>query len=619
MTLSGDQFEELSRLTAAVREDRYTPQQAAQLNAKLIDDPSACDIYARYVLLEAMLEFELSAGRRPTNPPHRPHVPVFSLLATAYHGTIGFFSQEIPFALLMATIVTGVGLLVGSMVYVTHHQQIADDVSISSPLRSAVKSDLEVVGRVTGMVDVKWADINTATEQGHNVVSGRRFDLSSGLLEITYDTGAKVILQGPVTYEVDSHDSGFLSVGRLTAKLEKRGESGRASREKVVSGQWPVASEERPGGRGQGAEPANQKSEIINHKSPAPRSQSPAPAFAVRTPTATVTDLGTEFGVEVNEAGETDAQVFVGSVQVASTGAPDHKHSVQTKTLLAGQHARVGKDQIISTDDRDFQKFGARFARTMPKPLSLGDEYAKLVLSMKPVVYYRMDQWPAAGEKNHYVLVDSASGGYHGIACLDETFGKPSSPGRFGTALDLHGSMGTDYAFVKNYPKAENGQISVSAWVYAITLDPWAVVVANWHTPQASEPYLGQFAIGINDKFVFEVGMLQQDGGHLKVCEQCEMPLPRSQWQHVAFVADGEILRLYRNGREVGTSPCRGIARQSLPECLSIGCVMDKDGTRPRPGSAFVWNGRLDEIAVFNHALTAEQVRQLYGKQAIAK
>jgi hypothetical protein len=28
-----------------------------------------------------------------------------------------------------------------------------------------------------------------------------------------------------------------------------------------------------------------------------------------------------------------------------------------------------------------------------------------------------------------------------------------------------------------------------------------------------------------------------------------------------------------------------------------------------RPG---FWNGRLDELAIFNHALTAEQVRQLY-------
>ena len=43
-------------------------------------------------------------------------------------------------------------------------------------------------------------------------------------MEITYHTGAKVILQGPVTYEVESAAGGFLSVGKLTARLRERGE-----------------------------------------------------------------------------------------------------------------------------------------------------------------------------------------------------------------------------------------------------------------------------------------------------------------------------------------------------------------------------------------------------------
>ena len=64
---------------------------------------------------------------------------------------------------------------------------------------------------------------------------GDKFALASGLMEITYDTGAKVILQGPVTYEVESASGGFLSLGKLTARLEK----------KVASGQWPVARERK--------------------------------------------------------------------------------------------------------------------------------------------------------------------------------------------------------------------------------------------------------------------------------------------------------------------------------------------------------------------------------------
>ena len=81
-------------------------------------------------------------------------------------------------------------------------------------------------------------------------------------MEITYDTGAKVILQGPVTYEVESN-GGYLSVGKLTGKLEKR---------------------ERGERRGERA--ANQKSQIINHQSLIPLSLIPYPlsSFALPPP-----------------------------------------------------------------------------------------------------------------------------------------------------------------------------------------------------------------------------------------------------------------------------------------------------------------------------------------------
>ena len=51
-------------------------------------------------------------------------------------------------------------------------------------------------------------------------------------MEITYDTGAKVILQGPVTYEVESSHGGYLSVGKLTGRVEK----------KMCSVQWLMVS-----------------------------------------------------------------------------------------------------------------------------------------------------------------------------------------------------------------------------------------------------------------------------------------------------------------------------------------------------------------------------------------
>ncbi len=56
----------------------------------------------------------------------------------------------------------------------------------------------------------------------------------------------------------------------------------------------------------------NVKAEAAN-----PKSQIPNPKFVVRTPTATVTDLGTEFGVEVARNGRTSTHVFLGAVRMS--------------------------------------------------------------------------------------------------------------------------------------------------------------------------------------------------------------------------------------------------------------------------------------------------------------
>src|SRR5665647_3109483 len=128
------------------------------------------------------------------------------------------------------------------------------------------------------------------------------------MMEITYDTGAKVILQGPCTYEVDSIAGGYLSVGKLTARVEQKEE--RRTKNEELS--------------------ASRSSFLIPHS-----------YFAVRTPTATVTDLGTEFGVEVDKNGATLSHVFRGSVRVQVVSG-DGKVEGDATILHENESARVG-------------------------------------------------------------------------------------------------------------------------------------------------------------------------------------------------------------------------------------------------------------------------------------
>lgn len=494
----------------------------------------------------AVARFSIDAARPDPLPSTFPYS--FTALSSSSVGAM-------VFSYLVAAVVVGVGMLIAACWKVSDYSQIAG--LPTAPSRATHEPVATGVGRITGMVDCVSTESNAEIFNGANVPLNSRYVLQSGLMEITYNTGAKVILQGPVTYEVELKNGGFMSVGKLTGQV----------------------------------------------------TSTLAKGFSVRTPTAIVTDLGTEFGVEVNESGETDAQVFVGKVNITAVGGHDANRLAQT--VVAGQSVHVGTDLVLRTSRRDFESHVEHFARAMPDGANAGDSYAGLVLSMNPVVYYRMSQWPETDKNGCYVLVDSASGGHHGAAYLDKAFGGPKSRGKLGGALDIHGSTGGEYVFVNSYPKATNGQLSVSAWVRAVSLDPWATIVANWSAAPSGETVGGQFSFGVNHHFELATVIQQQDGNVVNICER-GLPLPRSQWQHVAFVADGAILRLYRNGVEVGAAPCRGIARSPMPECLSVGCQMNLAGSKPRPDSALEWNGLLDEIAVFNHTLSVEQVRRLY-------
>jgi hypothetical protein len=115
-------------------------------------------------------------------------------------------------------------------------------------------------------------------------------------MEITYNTGAKVILQGPAIYQVETN-GGLLSLGRLVGKLEKK-----------------VASGQRPGRVASGSPNTDPASSLTTSHWPLTTS------FAIHTPTATVTDLGTEFGVEVTDDQATRTQVFHGRIVVKATG-----------------------------------------------------------------------------------------------------------------------------------------------------------------------------------------------------------------------------------------------------------------------------------------------------------
>ncbi len=477
------------------------------------------------------------------------------------HDTLGFFSQEIPFALLIATFITSLGLVAGSMIYVTHHQPLASDAL--PPTLKAVPAKTEYVGQVTGMVKVIWADDSTAALNGAGVPLGRKYALASGLMEITYHTGAKVILQGPVTYEVDSRDSGFLSIGKLTARLEKKGT------EKVASGQSLVASGTNP------------KSQISNPQSPIPN------PFTIHTPMATITDLGTEFGVDVDKNGAAQVHVYEGKVVSQSKASRNGK--TETVYLKAGEAVQFSPQQqkhvAISFTPR-------RFIRKLSPWSQSETSYMDVVLADKPLAY-----WPLNERPNAWEFADRTGHGFHGHASEKLTAGKQGPFGIRSYAVELNGHGGIDVYLGPEREKtiAELKALTVESWIWIGKGDGIGHILSadgqqngirsGWGLGYAS--YASQLLL---TKYSVENCFLS----NVKA-------LPKQQWLHVAMTQDGaNDLRFYINGQQ----------RQSLSKtkpCIT-GSVQLAIGRIAAGGQS--WQGRLSHVAVYDRALNDEEVRR---------
>jgi hypothetical protein len=320
-TISADS---LRTLTDMACNGAITEEDAAQLERLLRGNAQAQQFYLKRMSFDTWLRWEVADQvQEPTSVDSPP--PVIVSVGSPY-GRAGWLSSGWPVAYLVAAVVLGIGLMIGAVTHVSQSIQVVRQHLPSTFGRRAGgeggrtvdATQSPVVGQITGTLDCRFAAGSKTEERRTKAVIclGDRLDLVSGLLEITYNTGTRVILQGPVTYEIESPAGGYLSVGRLTAKVDKRLE-------------------------------IRDKSPDIPH----PSSLIPHPLFVVRTPNAVVTDLGTEFGVEVTRSGETTSHVFRGLVRVQRTGA-DGTVEPEGRTVGENQTVRIessaGSRQIVA-------------------------------------------------------------------------------------------------------------------------------------------------------------------------------------------------------------------------------------------------------------------------------
>ena len=121
-----------------------------------------------------------------------------------------------------------------------------------------------------------------------------------------------------------------------------------------------------------------------------------------------------------------------------------------------------------------------------------------------------------------------------------------------------------------------------------------AMVVTNLHDGQ------GNFGLSLDENGLLRAAIRSSDGDVSSIVGGSV--LAQKTWRHVVVTADGEQLQFYEDGKLVASKRSAAVA------------ASDSDtvwfGTDPR--ATQVWDGRIDEVALFDRALTAEQVAALY-------
>ena len=331
------------RLFAKLLEEGLQGPERDLLSEALRRDASLRELYRKYMMVDALLRWELAPpllrldGERadeipnPQSPIPNPSFipPIIVDLPPAAHAPL--FSLQSPvgnflFSYSAAAVLVGIALLIGLAWRISSDQQVCH------------KPTIVADGPLSNLAHPSAAAGRSHHGLGRLPRSGGRWSVVSGPSSAIPNRHIPVPLAQSTPWPRASWRSPTTPGPRSSCKALARMKSNRPRRFPLV-GQADRRVEVRDEGlRDSEARISGSKGERTANlalsqeggqptTSLAPRPSSPTlpscpyPLFSVRTPTAIVTDLGTEFGVEVDRSGGNRSHVFRGKVELRSANS----------------------------------------------------------------------------------------------------------------------------------------------------------------------------------------------------------------------------------------------------------------------------------------------------------
>jgi uncharacterized coiled-coil DUF342 family protein len=141
-------------------------------------------------------------------------------------------------------------------------------------------------------------------------------------------------------------------------------------------------------------------------------------------------------------------------------------------------------------------------------------------------------------------------------------------------------------------------ELSISIWVKQVGNGCIAPRILDFATAPVNGP--GQLQWGFSYQNLWGLGHQKSNGTDMISKNYSTGPLV---WTHLVYTNDGSTCKFYQDGKLLGTSP-NGTGKPILARNLTIG--------RMNHPSFDAFNGNLDDLGIWNRALTPEEIKYLY-------
>ena len=313
--------------------------------------------------------------------------------------------------------------------------------------------------------------------------------------------------------------------------------------------------------------------------------------FTIETPGGAVVDLGTEFGVNVEGGGKTQVMVYQGQAELALL-SPDG--SPRRTRLLNAQQSSELDPQADAFRGIEPREILAAPDLRIPA-LNLSADYPQRILKSRPLHYWR-------GQEAAKGIIADAAPGAKALQIRGDVVPQPD------------GSLAFAEGGEPQFLRAEGewtppAEFAVELWFASEAFHSSALAVM--HAVDDESDTLSLLQLTRRDarnalrpgrvRFLFRWPPGSRDGVNVY---STPVYTPY-QWQHLVCQRHGNVLEMYLDGRLAGDTSLKG--KEETTACvLRFGRLFEAAGHR----EARQFVGRMAEIAVYDHVLSAEEIRE---------